>query len=219
MADSRSAFWDGIPWAVAVFGWGCTHLFSEARDRRKEIRAQLDKAYDQVQKLEQDSHVFHCAPSFDLVKSIELKTRVSSLKRTLKRIAIVNMRRLDPHIVALRRGITLQNFEQSNFCPQGVESTVLFGITHAAQKLEESLEAQYAAHYPQHFPFFRVRQPKLGPSLRHSQMAGTDEPRYGAPETSTLIGERARAAAAATYDCQSCCEANWPLPVQPAPTK
>lgn len=160
MAAADKSFSDGIPWAIAVIGWACTHLFSEARERRKEIRSLLDKAYEQLQKLEQDARAFHCSEKFDVAKSIDLTSRLFTMERTLQRIKIVNMDNLTPHIIGLRRSITLENFDKSSFLSQDSTSTILFGISAAAADLEDALEMQYARHYPNKFPYFVLRKPQ-----------------------------------------------------------
>lgn len=159
MPDTERSFLEGIPWAIAVVGWACTHLFSEARERRKEVRSQLDKAYEQLQKLEQDSRSFHCAEKFDSVKSGDLTTRIFTFERTLQRIKIVRTDSLNPYIIALRRAVTLENFELSSFQPQQQTSPLLLEISAAAEDLEQALEHRYSCRYPNHFPYFTFRDP------------------------------------------------------------
>lgn len=147
---------EAIPWLVAIAGWGFTHVFSEARERRKEVRSQLDKSYEQLQKLEQESRSFHCAGSFDEAKSLELTSKVAVLERVLLRISIVDAEFLNPLIVALRRSITLDNFEKSSFEQQTAASHILAEISHCSQELEGCLEQLYGQRYPNKFPYFKT---------------------------------------------------------------
>lgn len=154
----RSIFLDGIPWAIAVIGWACTHFLSEARERRKEVRAQLDKIYDVLQKLELDARTFHCASTFDQDKAVELMTRAVNVWRILQRARILDVDRLNPQILAFRRAITLRNFDRSNFQTQLASSDILQEISAAAQDLEDAIEAFYNARYLNRFPFFKWRR-------------------------------------------------------------
>lgn len=160
MPGTAFSFVDGIPWAIAVVGWGFTHLFSEARERRKEVRSQLDKAFEQLQKLEQDSRAFHCAAVFDVAKSTDLTSRIFMFERMIQRIKIVEMTSMDPYIIALRRGVTLQNFSKTTFVPQDASSSILLEISGAVQDLEDALEFRYSQRYPNRFPYFVFRTPR-----------------------------------------------------------
>ncbi|WP_038494685.1 hypothetical protein [Janthinobacterium agaricidamnosum] len=153
MADK--SFWDGIPWAIAVIGWACTHFFSEARERRKEVRSQLDKFYEQLQKLEQDGRAFHCSEKFDGIKSADLITRIYSLERLLTRVKIVSVDNLNPYIIAVRRALTLNNFDVSAFVSQTHSSPIALEISAAIEDLELAIEHQYTVRYPNKFPYFQ----------------------------------------------------------------
>ncbi|MET2526929.1 hypothetical protein [Ralstonia pseudosolanacearum] len=141
---------------LVVIGWAATHLLSEARERRKEVRARLDSVFGALQELHASAERFHCAEAFDRLQAQRLRTEIHSFQRKLERIAILNIDDLAPFILGVRRGITLRNFEPSNFVHQGPDSDILRDIVDATAELEDELERQYTRAYPPQFPYFRI---------------------------------------------------------------
>ena len=66
---------------AAVIGWGITHIFSEARERRKELRVQIDKLHELLYQIEKDAINFHCASKFEVAKNGDLITQLSTMER------------------------------------------------------------------------------------------------------------------------------------------
>jgi hypothetical protein len=164
MADNEKSILEGIPWVIAVVGWFFTHAFSEARERRKENRAQLDKAFELLQSIEHDGRTFHCASNFEEEKSLALTSKILTLERKFSRIRCLRSDGLTPYIVALRRAVTLCNFDKSTFKPQLPTSEILTEISCAAADLEDAVEAQYSAQYPSTFPYFAFSCTKSPPA-------------------------------------------------------
>jgi hypothetical protein len=165
MAD---ASWTaGIPWTIAVAGWAVTHWFSELRERRKESRAQIDKVYDSLAKLAGDARAFHMANAFERLKAEDLIIRLRMLERQLSRVGCFEQDDLIPQFIALRRSVTLSNFDVSDFRCQRADSDVLEDIASAVEGIEDEMERQYRFEYPTRFPFVRIRRsPKSGPRNR-----------------------------------------------------
>lgn len=144
------------PLILVVIGWAATHLLSEARERRKEVRARLDSAFQALQELQASAQCFHCAESFDRQQAQTLVTGIYSFQRMLARIAILDVNDLAPLIVGIRQRITLNNFEPSNFVQQGADSDIVRDIVGAVAELEDALDGRYAWRYPHRFPYFRI---------------------------------------------------------------
>lgn len=157
-AEGTGGVATAIPWIVAIVGWGFTHIFSEARERRKEVRAQLDKTIEQLLALEKAAREFHMAPEFAPIKAHDLTALIHTFERKLHRISCLNIDDLVGRIVRLRRAITLSNFDKSDFKAQTAESDVLGGIADAAADMEDAMESHYRARYPSTFPYFRWRK-------------------------------------------------------------
>ncbi|KVL84969.1 hypothetical protein [Burkholderia stagnalis] len=138
---------------LAIIGWWATHFFSEARERRKEVRSSLDKTIASISNLRMDAIAFHEGDCFHEDKPQELQTAIYSLQRTLDRIPILDRRELSGILKNLRQSITLRNFDRSVFDQQAHGSEIVEGISDACAELEDELDRQYAAHYPHQFPY------------------------------------------------------------------
>ena len=91
-----------IPWIVAAAGWAFNHFLSEARERRKEVRSQIDKLFEQLYKIEQDARAFHSAAAYDSVKAGEVNSKIQILERSMSRVPIFVMDGLTGYIIRLR---------------------------------------------------------------------------------------------------------------------
>jgi hypothetical protein len=151
------AVWtEAIPWIVAAIGWGATHLFSEARERRKEVRTQLDKLLERLAKLEEAARDFHTDESFDQKKSLSILSDIDRIERVLTRLTAIQVDNLVPVIILHRRAITFQNFDKTSFEKKDSSSEVISDINSATQDFEDEIEAQYRIAYPPKFPYFTL---------------------------------------------------------------
>lgn len=143
----------GITWLLVVAGWGLTHVFSEARERRKEMRAQLDKLYELLFAIEKDARSFHRSECFDIVKASELILKLNTFERILTRILFVD--NFIQNLIQLRRSITLDNFDLSIFSQQALDCDILHNIISACEDFEDAIEQYYLRKYPHTFPYIR----------------------------------------------------------------
>ena len=144
-----------IPWIIVVLGWFATHAFSEARERRKDVKAQLEKLNVRFLSVEESAISFHTKAEFDSAQARDIATQLDRTERAIGRIQILSARDLQLYIIALRRSITLENFDSSEFKQQAPSSELLQEITHATFEIEDEIERQYQQHYPATFPYFR----------------------------------------------------------------
>ncbi|WP_186057589.1 hypothetical protein [Burkholderia gladioli] len=145
-----------IPWLIAVLGWGVTHLFSEGRERRKEVRGQIDKVYETLSKIVRDANEFHRATARSDAAARDLVGKLRLLERQMNRIGCFDVDDFGPAIIQLRRSVTLRNFDRSEFVTQDADSDVLEGISAAAENVEDEMERQYRYSYPVKFPYIRL---------------------------------------------------------------
>jgi hypothetical protein len=158
MCGTDAMSWiNAIPWIVAVVGWFATHLFSEARERRKEVRAQIDKILDRLFKLEETARQFHTGVEFDYAKSLEIISEIDRVERAISRITRYKIDEFVPTIIHHRRAITLLNFDSSIFVEQKSNSEILTNVSNATKDLEDELDIQYNIRYPSRFPYFTFR--------------------------------------------------------------
>ena len=135
-----------------LIGWFITHLFSEARERRKELRTNIDKLHDAIYKIEKDGVSFHCATEFSEDLNDDVILQMAIIERKLSRI--IKSSDLAGNIIRLRRSITLENFDKTGFTRQPRRSNIVYSISSACQDIEDELEAAYRRKYPDRFPYF-----------------------------------------------------------------
>lgn len=151
--------------------WGA-HLFTEARERRKEFRSLLDKLSERLTKLEGDGRKFHTAAEYDEQLARGIDAEISRIERIVTRVAegILNA-----EIIEHKRALTLENFDRERFQQQAAHSDLVASIEEATIEYEEALEREYRLRYPSTFPFFRLlplREPGLGNLLAAMWVGG-----------------------------------------------
>ena len=114
-----------IPWIIAAIGWVATHFLSESRERRKEVRSQLDKVLDRLSKLEESAREFHTSAQYDAKKATSIVFEIDRIERFLHRLAVINVDDLVPVIIHHRRAITFKNFDKSSFSPVDFNSRMI----------------------------------------------------------------------------------------------
>lgn len=144
-----------IPWLIAVLGWFAGHAFSEARERRKEIRGMIDKIQERLATNEKSAIEFHTNKEFDEAKARSITTYIDRTERTILRIQAIDAKALEPFLIAHRQSITLNNFDRSAFMQQVFESELVQEITNSAFELEDEIDRQYQDRYPSSFPYFK----------------------------------------------------------------
>lgn len=156
-----SGFWTFLSIVAAVSGWFATHLLQEARERRKETRGALDKHQDFLWKISRDARDFHCSTEFSEAHCYEINQGLQRFFRGIRRMRIVPERTYSELTISLRKSITLNNFDKSNFSQQSLQSPILAEIDGAAGDLDDALEQCYVEFYPPNFPFFRLSKFKF----------------------------------------------------------
>jgi hypothetical protein len=148
-------WFDSIPWLIAISGWFAAHAFSEARERRKEVKGQLEKCCDRLASIEKGAHTFHTNKEFDPALARELMAQLDRVERTISRVQFLSVAALQPYIIAHRQSITLHNFDRSAFLQQDPDGELVHEITNTTLEFEDEIDRQYQNHYPTSFPFFR----------------------------------------------------------------
>lgn len=133
--------------SVAI-GWIVVHKLSEQRERRKEVRALLDKLMERLKVLEKDVICFHTHPTFDYSKSREITSEMDRIETKVTRIPYFNQDDLVPTLIAYRQSITSKNFDKSSFQTLAQDSELIENIREQSLDFEDALEVQYAIAYP-----------------------------------------------------------------------
>lgn len=134
---------------LVIAGWAVVHFLSEARERRKETRAQLDKLIERLFLLEKTAHDFFCSEKFDHSKAVFIQSEIERIEaRALRMFTGKYTDALIPQIKFHRRSLTLNYFEDSSFKQQPSNSIFLQEITETTRDYEEALEYIYSLKYP-----------------------------------------------------------------------
>lgn len=153
-----------ITWLLVVLGWIVVHFLGEARERKKEVRAELDSIYDAIHDSRRMARNFHCSDTFDGVLARDVLVGLESIERRLLRMRFFDDREIAPGIVRLRQAISLRNFTKSEFSKQDENSEILGDISFYSEELIDELENVFRQHYPDRFPYYRRRGSPQGPA-------------------------------------------------------
>jgi hypothetical protein len=144
-----------LPWLLIIIGWLATHLFSEARERRKEVRAQLDKIQERLVKIEVDARKFHTAEKFEHETAYVISSAIYRNEAALRRLEILGPGSLNEILSEHRKAVTLRNFDKSTFVRQALNCQLLSDINYWTLELEDGIEELYRQRYPVTFPYFK----------------------------------------------------------------
>jgi hypothetical protein len=145
-----------LPWLVAAIAVFVTHLLSESRERRKELRFQLDKLIERLLALEERGMQFHISEKFNEAEARWIETEISSLERLLQRLLGRFPQTLAEALTFHKRAFTLSNFTKDVHKQQAPGAALVVALTDATVEYEEQIEAVYVEMYPRSFPYFRV---------------------------------------------------------------
>ena len=146
---------DSIPWIIAISGWFAAHAFSEARERRKDVKSQIEKIIEKLSATEKLGITFHTNERREPSQARDLASDIQKLERSLNRVQILDPQSLKYPIIAFRKSITLNNFDAGDFVKQADTSNLIQEISNSAFDLEDEIDSQYQEHYPSSFPYFK----------------------------------------------------------------
>jgi hypothetical protein len=145
-----------LPWFVAAIAVFVTHLLSEARERRKELRLQLDKAIERLLALEERGKKFHSSSVFDEVEARSIEVEISRFERLIQRLLGHFPPNLAEAVISHKRAFTLFNFTKDGYEQRAPSSPLIAELTNSTVEYEDQIEAIYAEMYPRNFPYFRM---------------------------------------------------------------
>lgn len=148
--------WVVISLLIAITGWFATHLLNEARERRKEKRALLDKTVEKLWKIGYAARDFHCATTYSDTEAQDIIYKLQRLYAAVRRHFSLSPTIYTQSTIDLRQAITLKNYDKSTFSTQAINSAIPDEIIAATAALEDALEDSYSLDYPHKFPYFAV---------------------------------------------------------------
>jgi len=141
MSCPESPWWPSvITWLTVFGGWFVVHRASLYRERRKEKRDSARILLEDLACLERKAIAFHTSNHYDSHVAAELRQETERIVRRLQRLSLSELNIQIGLMVRLRRSITLQNADASNFAPQGADGQLICGIRAAIDDLTASVE-------------------------------------------------------------------------------
>ena len=143
-----------ITWLLVIAGWVVVHFLGEARERRKEVRSELDEIFAELREIEAAACSLHCAEEFSGVDGRQVLVSLESVERRILRLRLFDDLEFSRAIVSLRQAISLKNFGSSEFIKQDGDSPILDEISWATEELIDALDSGYRTRYPERFPYY-----------------------------------------------------------------
>lgn len=138
-------------------GWLANHWLSEIRDRRKEVRGQLDALLESLDELRDDALQFHMGKEYDQPKADSVLMALRKIEGAALRAAIVEETTVAVGVKKIRQAITLENFEVAVFATQNYSDQIITKIQLAVEDFSGAFEAAYSRKYPNRFPYYSRR--------------------------------------------------------------
>ncbi len=137
-----------------IVGWVVVHFLGEARERRKEVRAELDEIFTKLREIEAAACSLHCAETYSGVDGRHVLVSLESAERRILRLRLYDDSEFSRAIVSLRQAISLKNFSTSEFIKQDGDSPILADIAWTTEELIDALDSGYRTRYPERFPYY-----------------------------------------------------------------
>ena len=139
-----------VTWLLVILGWWLVNRQNNIREKRKEIRAFIDKLQNSLDELESHAIKYHTSEKSD---DLAFSLKRSLNKKIPNKIALLKSRNLDmnkcyPYMKQLRQAITLENFDTANFHPRDISDDLLKKIWLSKENLSHEIEMVFSKKYP-----------------------------------------------------------------------
>ena len=128
-----------IPWFLVVIGWIIVDVQQRIRDRKARAENIVGLVKEDLRKLEKLSIAYHLCDSPTPDQSIEIKSLLRCVFFEINNKSLL-LSHDQGRLVALRRAVTLKNFDTSDPQPQSTSSDLIQDIGASVENLEEALE-------------------------------------------------------------------------------
>lgn len=148
MACTEPPWWANVLTWLSVFGgWVVVHKASLFRERRKEKRDGARCVADELSALERQAIDFHSSGLYESFAAAELRKQTERLIRRLQRLPLSELDVQTALLVRLRKSITLENIDPSNFAPQEANGQLLLNIRAAVDDLTIAIDTSKELHW------------------------------------------------------------------------
>ena len=139
-----------VTWLIVISGWWLVNRQNNIREKRKEIRALIDKVLFLIDEIEQQAIHYHTKAEMSDEIAFQLKRGLHQKLRD--KLKILNLREINTDscsqpLKELRQAITLKNFDTTSFAQQNLSSNIITNIWFARDKLSQEVEKCFLKTY------------------------------------------------------------------------
>jgi hypothetical protein len=146
--DILDTFGQIATWILIVAGWYVVDRQLHKRERRREIRAQIDKCESLLQNLEEIAKSYHCEPIHSPQLASEILTLIQRILRKISYLKLLTTHEYNQNAKAIRRAITLNNFDSTTHAAAALDSQLMNDIGIAIDNAHLALETAFHEKYP-----------------------------------------------------------------------
>lgn len=137
-----------ITWLVIIIGWFIVNNQQNKREQRKERRAQIDIFNSNISQLEKKAISYHTNILHDEQLAREIKRKFDELRKFSLRIKLIDIKDLNRLIIALRRSITYENFDNGeNHAQEAEDGELVAGIYISCDAFVDKMESRFHEKY------------------------------------------------------------------------
>jgi hypothetical protein len=136
-----------VTWFLVVVGWVVVHYLTVIRERQKDFAERVKTITATIYELEAEAIAFHESEIYDPSKGRRIVVSIDRIAKALSKPPLSKLLVSTAHTIALRRSITLRNFDKSGFTRQGEDSSIIAGIARACQRLIDAIDEGHTKRY------------------------------------------------------------------------
>lgn len=136
-----------ITWLLVIIGWYIVDGRQNARETRKELKAELDSLITAIECIVDSATTFHTASQQDKSASSNIKYRLRVVSNGISLLKARGVNIKSEFLVKFRQACTLNNFDTNRFRQQPPNSMLIHNIQSTGQDLIFSLQRTFISKY------------------------------------------------------------------------
>jgi len=133
---------------VVIIGWYVINRHNNKREKRREVRTQLDSFISLVSDIEKNSVKYHIEQDHNEEIARTIKRNIGALRKFAIRLNLLDTNILNRSNINLNRAITMKNFDNGeNHIPESENGELIAGIYSVCDDFVEAMESGYNKIY------------------------------------------------------------------------
>ena len=138
---------DIITWVIVFVGWWVVDHQNSKRQRRIEELSQVEKCISMLHDLENDAINYHTGSVRDESLSRDIRLKIQRISKFLNNLNLIPIGQRNNLVKQVRRSITMENFDSSNFKPQDINHDLIANISESIDATKNVLDFQFKIKY------------------------------------------------------------------------